>query len=216
MRRASDFAGGEEATSGEVVGAGVEVRDRGVFLTGDGSVAGKSPWGCERVATMMTIRNFCQVKSVGFTEKCERRNGREGVTCCDDAEDVRERLENGSCFSREGLYLPQTDTEGALDTVSTKTTLWSRRAPLNYARVTFGCATRSEYLDGVYDVPRCLGTLRARTQHTSSCTPLSSILLMYFSRAILACQSFYSRDWHGSHGYKPSRNQQDRRGSAVS
>ena len=57
-RLASDFGGGEELRSGEVgAGDAVEVRDLGVFLMGDGSVAGKSPCGCERVDTMVTIRN---------------------------------------------------------------------------------------------------------------------------------------------------------------
>jgi hypothetical protein len=44
-RLASDFAVGEELISGAAVGAGeaVDVRDRGVFFTGEGSVVGKSP-----------------------------------------------------------------------------------------------------------------------------------------------------------------------------
>jgi hypothetical protein len=41
----------------DVVGAGdaAEVRDRG-FLVGEGSRAGKSPWGRERVDTIFAIR----------------------------------------------------------------------------------------------------------------------------------------------------------------
>lgn len=49
-RFARDRAGGEALlSSDEAVGAGVDVRDRGVFLTGDG---GKSPCGWERVDTI--------------------------------------------------------------------------------------------------------------------------------------------------------------------
>jgi hypothetical protein len=63
-RLASDVVGGEELKSGEDMGAGdaVEVRDRGVFLTGEGSVAGKSPCGCERVDTMMAMSNQGRVE----------------------------------------------------------------------------------------------------------------------------------------------------------
>lgn len=66
-RLASDFGGGDESKSGEDMGAGdaVEVRDRGAFLTGEGSVAGKSPWGCERVDTMVAMKNQARVESVG-------------------------------------------------------------------------------------------------------------------------------------------------------
>jgi hypothetical protein len=66
-RLASDLAGGDELTSGEDVGAGdaVEVRDRGVFLIGEDSVAGKSPCGCDRVETMMAKRDRRRVKVVG-------------------------------------------------------------------------------------------------------------------------------------------------------
>jgi hypothetical protein len=70
-RLASDFAGGDESKSGGDMGAGdaVEVRDRGAFLTGEGSVAGKSPCGCERVETMMPMRVRGGLKGVG---KCYR------------------------------------------------------------------------------------------------------------------------------------------------
>jgi hypothetical protein len=57
-RLASDLAVvGEDLASGDEVGAGdaVEVRDRG-FLVGEGSRAGKSPWGRERVDTIFAIR----------------------------------------------------------------------------------------------------------------------------------------------------------------
>jgi hypothetical protein len=66
-RLASDFADGGESRSEEDMGAGdaVEVRDRGAFLTGEGSVAGKSPWGCERVDTMVAMKNQARVESVG-------------------------------------------------------------------------------------------------------------------------------------------------------
>jgi hypothetical protein len=56
-RLASDLAlVGEDWASGDDVGAGdaVEVRDRG-FLVGEGSRAGKSPRGWERVDTMFAI-----------------------------------------------------------------------------------------------------------------------------------------------------------------
>lgn len=105
-RLASDFGGGEVLRSGEVgAGDAVEVRDLGVFLTGDGSVAGKSPCGCERVDTMTMRRNQDGVRNQGFSSNCEERNGRENVTCRNDAKDARELVENGFCFSRAGLYL---------------------------------------------------------------------------------------------------------------
>lgn len=52
-RLASDFAPvGDISKSG--AGDAVELRDdRVVFLVGDGSPAGKSPWGCERVDTIL-------------------------------------------------------------------------------------------------------------------------------------------------------------------
>lgn len=52
-RLASSFAPvGDKSKSGGA-GDAVELRDdRDVFLVGDASVAGKSPWGCERVDTI--------------------------------------------------------------------------------------------------------------------------------------------------------------------
>ena len=56
-RLASDFAVvGDVLKSNGDVGAGdaVELRDdRGAFLVGEGSLAGKSPWGWERVETIL-------------------------------------------------------------------------------------------------------------------------------------------------------------------
>ena len=45
------------------------------------------------------------MKNVGFGSNCEERNGRQNVTCRNDAKDARELVENGFCFSRAGLYL---------------------------------------------------------------------------------------------------------------
>jgi hypothetical protein len=58
-RLVRDFAVvGEELRSGDDVGAGdaVEVRDRGGFLVGEDSKAGKSPWGWLRVDTIVVIQ----------------------------------------------------------------------------------------------------------------------------------------------------------------
>lgn len=57
-RFASDFAGGNESKVDDVgdVGAGDAVDVRELFLTGEGSDTGKSPCGCWRVETMVTIQ----------------------------------------------------------------------------------------------------------------------------------------------------------------
>jgi hypothetical protein len=59
-RLARDFVVvGEDFRSGDVgAGDAVEVRDRVGFLVGEGSKAGKSPWGWLRVDTIFTVQRL--------------------------------------------------------------------------------------------------------------------------------------------------------------
>lgn len=58
-RLASDFAPVGDTSKSGGAGDAVELRDRGVFLVGDGSAGGKSPWGCERVDTIFSAGWSC-------------------------------------------------------------------------------------------------------------------------------------------------------------